>query len=124
MLFRSANPSSLETSLAVLSTVKGERWMVLGNMAELGSETTKEHLSAGLLARKAGVTRLFLVGNLAAIAAQTFGPEAEAFASADELARRLENEVVPGVTLLVKGSRINRLERVVDALELGRRAEG
>ena len=32
-----ANPSSLETSLAVLSGVKGERWLALGNMAELGS---------------------------------------------------------------------------------------
>jgi UDP-N-acetylmuramoyl-tripeptide--D-alanyl-D-alanine ligase len=119
-----ANPSSVEASLGVLSAAKGERWMVLGNMAELGSATEKEHLAAGLLARESGVTRLFLVGNLAAAAAQTFGPGAEAFDRAEDLVRRLENDVVSGVTLLVKGSRVNRLERVVDALEHGRRVEG
>ena len=43
----------------------------------------------------------------------------EWFADADSLIRRVQSEIAPGITVLVKGSRINRLERVVQALTGG-----
>ena len=47
---------------------------------------------------------------------ETFGSGGEWFADADSLIRRLQAELSAGVTVLIKGSRINRLERVVQAL--------
>ena len=49
-------------------------------------------------------------------AVETFGSGGEWFADADSLIRRLQAEIAPGVTVLIKGSRVNRLERVVQAL--------
>jgi UDP-N-acetylmuramoyl-tripeptide--D-alanyl-D-alanine ligase len=59
------------------------------------------------------------VGPQSSRAVETFGSGAEWFADADSLIRRLQAELAPGVTVLVKGSRVNRLERVVQALTGG-----
>jgi UDP-N-acetylmuramoyl-tripeptide--D-alanyl-D-alanine ligase len=74
------------------------------------------HRAAGEEARSAGVTRLFALGNLASFAAEAFGSDAEVFSDCDALADRLNGSVVAGVTVLVKGSRVNRLERLVESL--------
>ena len=52
-------------------------------------------------------------------AVETFGSGGEWFADVDGLIRRLQAELSPGVTVLIKGSRVNRLERVVQALSGG-----
>jgi UDP-N-acetylmuramoyl-tripeptide--D-alanyl-D-alanine ligase len=70
----------------------------------------------GSYARDCGIKRLFALGPLSSRAVETFGPGAEWFADADALTRRLQAELSAGVTVLIKGSRINRLERVVQAL--------
>jgi UDP-N-acetylmuramoyl-tripeptide--D-alanyl-D-alanine ligase len=111
-----ANPSSLSAGLGVLGATAGERWLVLGDMAELGVATREAHAGAGREARSAGVTRLFAVGALTADAVSEFGAGAEWFADSAALATRVAPLLRPGVTVLVKGSRLNRLERVVDAL--------
>jgi UDP-N-acetylmuramoyl-tripeptide--D-alanyl-D-alanine ligase len=111
-----ANPSSLQAGLTVLAETPSERWLVLGNMAELGASARQAHLAAGEEARRAGVTKLFALGDLAVAAADSFGAGAEVFADCDALVARLNGAVVQGVTVLVKGSRVNRLERVVDSL--------
>ena len=49
-------------------------------------------------------------------AVESFGAGAEWFASAEALAARVAGALAPDVAVLVKGSRLNRLERVVDAL--------
>ena len=66
--------------------------------------------------RECGVKRLFAIGPESSRAAEGFGAGAEWFPDAETLIRRLSAEVGPGVTLLIKGSRVNRLERVVQAL--------
>ncbi len=111
-----ANPSSFEAGIKVLATASGERWVVLGNMAELGSVEVAAHREAGLFARNAGVSRLFTLGDSAALAADAFGDGAEKFFDANELAQHIKPMIAPGITVLVKGSRVNRLERVVDAI--------
>jgi len=111
-----ANPSSLQAGLAVLAQSQDERWLVLGNMAELGDSARDAHRAAGEDARRAGVTRLFALGDLASDAADVFGSGAEVFSDCEALAARLKGSVVEGVTVLIKGSRVNRLERVVESL--------
>ena len=74
------------------------------------------HAALGRYARECGVARLFALGPESTRAVETFGSGGEWFADADSLARRLQAEIAPGVTVLVKGSRVNRLERVVQAL--------
>jgi UDP-N-acetylmuramoyl-tripeptide--D-alanyl-D-alanine ligase len=111
-----ANPSSLDAGFALLKTMPGEKWLVLGDMGELGSETEKLHAEAGRSARAAGISRLFAIGTLTGHSVDTFGAGGEWFASPTALAEKVRPMLQPGVTVLVKGSRVNRLERVVEAL--------
>ena len=114
-----ANPSSVRAGLEVLRGLTGVKWLVLGDMAELGESSHDSHAHLGQNARDCGVTRLFAHGPLSSRAVETFGAGGEWFADTDSLTRRLQAEIAPGVTVLIKGSRINRLERVVQALTLG-----
>jgi UDP-N-acetylmuramoyl-tripeptide--D-alanyl-D-alanine ligase len=114
-----ANPSSVRAGLEVLRALPGATWLVLGDMAELGEFAEDSHAHMGAYARDCGIKRLFAVGPQSSRAVETFGAGAEWFADADSLTRRLQAELAPGVTVLIKGSRINRLERVVQALTSG-----
>lgn len=114
-----ANPDSLDAALQVLASVPGRRWLALGDMLELGTDAEAIHARAGERARALGVERLFAVGPLSAAAVRAFGPDAEHFDDAAELAARIDAELEPGVTVLVKGSRGMRMERVVAALQDG-----
>ena len=111
-----ANPSSVRAGLDVLRSVGGATWLVLGDMAELGEHALQSHVQIGEYARECGVQRLFAIGPESSRAAESFGAGAEWFPDAESLIRRLSAEVASGVTLLIKGSRVNRLERVVQAL--------
>ena len=115
-----ANPASLLAALEVLSAVPGERWLALGDMAELGGEAEALHTSAGRRAHDAGVTRLYAVGELSRFAVEAFieqgGGLAWHFSAQDRLIERLQEDLQPVCTLLVKGSRSAHMERVVDAL--------
>jgi UDP-N-acetylmuramoyl-tripeptide--D-alanyl-D-alanine ligase len=114
-----ANPSSVRAALEVLRSLTGPTWLVLGDMAELGEVSHDSHAHIGSYARDCGIKRLFAMGPLSSRAVETFGSGGEWFADADSLTRRLQSELSPGVTVLIKGSRINRLERVVQALTGG-----
>jgi UDP-N-acetylmuramoyl-tripeptide--D-alanyl-D-alanine ligase len=119
-----ANPSSVRAALEVLRTLSGTTWLVLGDMAELGESSQDSHAHIGSYARDCGIKRLFAMGPLSSRAVETFGSGGEWFADADSLTRRLQAELSPGVTVLIKGSRINRLERVVQALTGGGAGSG
>jgi UDP-N-acetylmuramoyl-tripeptide--D-alanyl-D-alanine ligase len=111
-----ANPGSLRVGLHALADVPGERWLVLGEMAELGEEGPRLHAEMGALARESGVTRLLAVGAGSRPAVDAFGEGASWHASTDELIATLLPELHAGLTVYVKGSRVNRLERVTAAL--------
>ncbi len=106
----------MRAGLEVLAELPGRRWLVLGDMAELGDAGAASHREIGELARALGVERLFSFGALAALAADTFGAGAERFGDAAELVRALDATLAADVRVLIKGSRVNRLERVVEAL--------
>jgi UDP-N-acetylmuramyl pentapeptide synthase len=111
-----ANPSSVRAGIEVLAQLEGRRWLVLGDMGELGEFAPAAHAEAGLQARSLGVERLYTFGPLAALAAASFGEGARSFPDVDALARALDAEADREVRILIKGSRSNRLERVVEAL--------
>jgi UDP-N-acetylmuramoyl-tripeptide--D-alanyl-D-alanine ligase len=111
-----ANPGSLRVGLRALADVPGERWFVLGEMAELGEEGPRLHADMGALARECGVTRLLALGTGSLPAVEAFGVGATWHANADELITALLADLRAGVTIYVKGSRVNRLERVAGAL--------
>jgi UDP-N-acetylmuramoyl-tripeptide--D-alanyl-D-alanine ligase len=114
-----ANPSSVRAGLEVLRSLSGTTWLVLADMAELGEHTSDSHAHMGAYARDCGVQRLFAMGEQSSRSVETFGAGGEWFADVDSLVRRLRGELAPGVTVLIKGSRVNRLERVVQALTGG-----
>ncbi|MEA5444843.1 UDP-N-acetylmuramoyl-tripeptide--D-alanyl-D-alanine ligase [Gammaproteobacteria bacterium AB-CW1] len=111
-----ANPGSLAVALEWLQQRPVPRWVVLGDMGELGLGAAEAHRQAGHLIREAGVERLFCIGHLAAEAAAAFGAGAELYARVDRLVEILRQELREDVTLLVKGSRAMGLERLIDSL--------
>jgi UDP-N-acetylmuramoyl-tripeptide--D-alanyl-D-alanine ligase len=121
-----ANPASLYSALQVLASLPGERWLVLGDMKELGPGSRKMHREVGETAAVMGVKRLFAVGEMAADAVDAFGPGGRHFADRDALAQALRREIRPGVNCLVKGSRSMGMEGIVEALvgESGLREAG
>jgi len=117
-----ANPSSVRAGLEVLRALAGRTWLVLGDMAELGDHTQASHAEMGDFARDCGVERLFATGAESAHAVARFGQGGEWFADAEALIARVQPLLTTGVTVLIKGSRVNRLERVVKALITGAQA--
>lgn len=111
-----ANPGSFAAAFAVLGEAAPRRWAVVGEMGELGDETESAHRALGEHARAAGIERLWAFGPSREVTCQAFGPGAEPVDDLDTLAASLRERLDAETALLVKGSRSNRLERLVAAL--------
>jgi UDP-N-acetylmuramoyl-tripeptide--D-alanyl-D-alanine ligase len=111
-----ANPSSLKAGLDALQSFGGARWLVLGDMLELGDSSDELHAEIGRYARQSGIVRLLAIGVRSHFAVEAFGPGAQWFADVDALIAAARKTLAPGVAVLIKGSRANRLERVATAL--------
>ncbi len=111
-----ANPGSVRAAIAFLEGLAGERWLVLGDMAELGADSPAMHREMGELARRSGVMRLFCTGPQSRSAADGFGTNAQWYEDVDGLSKALRAALRAGTTVLVKGSRSMGMERVVQAL--------
>ncbi len=111
-----ANPGSMAAAIDTLLLAAGERWLVLGDMAELGSDALALHAGIGARARASGIDRLFAVGPLGEATVEAFGAGGEHFADKDSLVAALQAHWHAGVTCLVKGSRSAGMEHVVRAL--------
>jgi UDP-N-acetylmuramoyl-tripeptide--D-alanyl-D-alanine ligase len=111
-----ANPASLRAGIEVLAGCGGRRVLALGDMAELGPTAPELHAEAGRMARQMEIERLYATGPLSCHAAESFGPGGRCFDSAEDLAAALRPELDVNTTVLVKGSRSVRMERVVTAL--------
>jgi UDP-N-acetylmuramoyl-tripeptide--D-alanyl-D-alanine ligase len=111
-----ANPDSVRAAIDVLATAPSPRWLVFGDMGEVGVNGPGFHREIGEHARAARIDRLLTVGTLVAETTAAFGAGAEHFAAVDALAAYVVASAPAGATVLVKGSRVMRLERVVAAL--------
>ncbi|MDO9053320.1 MAG: UDP-N-acetylmuramoyl-tripeptide--D-alanyl-D-alanine ligase [Gallionella sp.] len=108
-----ANPASLQAAIAVLAQAEGRRVLVLGDMGELGENAAGFHAGIGDTARRSGIEKLYALGELSRNAAREFGSEAQHFDRVEDLLNALETELAAGTTVLVKGSRFMKMERVV-----------
>jgi UDP-N-acetylmuramoyl-tripeptide--D-alanyl-D-alanine ligase len=110
-----ANPDSVRAALAVLAELPGPRLLVLGDMGEVGAQGPAFHTEAGAEARAAGIDHLYAIGELARFAVAAF-PGARHFESIDALNAAVLHVLPQTSSLLVKGSRFMRMERVVEAV--------
>jgi UDP-N-acetylmuramoyl-tripeptide--D-alanyl-D-alanine ligase len=108
-----ANPASMHAALEVLAQAPGKRIFVLGDMGELGADAAQFHREIGIAARELGIERMFALGELSAGAVQEFGARALHCADVEELQEALGRELDEQTTVLVKGSRFMKMERVV-----------
>jgi UDP-N-acetylmuramoyl-tripeptide--D-alanyl-D-alanine ligase len=111
-----ANPQSMRAALEVLAKKPGRRLFVMGDMGELGPDAAALHRQLGAAARELGVERLFALGEFSRNAVEAFGSAGRWYERIEELLADVESELEPGVTVLVKGSRFMRMERVVRSL--------
>ena len=112
-----ANPDSVRAAIAWLSNAKGKTMLILGDMGELGPDSSRLHGEIGVAARDAGIGALLALGKASEAAAASFGEGANHFQDVDALAARAKSLLEPGMTVLVKGSRFMKMERVVEQLE-------
>ena len=106
-----ANPDSVRAAIDVLASCPPPTALVLGDMGEVGERSSEFHREVGEYARAQGVTQLLAMGEASREAVAAFGQGARHFDSVQDLISNLK-----GNTILVKGSRFMKMERVVAAL--------
>lgn len=111
-----ANPDSVRAAIDVLAGAGTNTLLVLGEMGEVGEQGPDFHLEVGRYAAERGIGALYAVGEQTVHAVAGFGPGARHFATIEELIRAVQPASKRDATLLVKGSRFMRMERVVAAL--------
>jgi len=111
-----ANPDSVRAAIDVLAAEGGAKVLLLGDMAEVGERGVEFHQEIGRYARARGIDRLFAFGELSSACVAAFGEGARHFVTVQALISAAQAELRPRTTMLVKGSRFMRMERVVAAL--------
>ncbi|CAM4204573.1 bifunctional UDP-N-acetylmuramoyl-L-alanyl-D-glutamate--2,6-diaminopimelate ligase MurE/UDP-N-acetylmuramoyl-tripeptide--D-alanyl-D-alanine ligase MurF [Bordetella tumbae] len=109
-----ANPDSVRAAVDVLAQLPGPRALVLGDMGEVGDNGPAMHREVGEYAREHGIDALYTLGEASRDAAAAFGDGAVSCESVEAIVAALQS--MRPASLLVKGSRFMRMERVVKVL--------
>jgi UDP-N-acetylmuramoyl-tripeptide--D-alanyl-D-alanine ligase len=107
-----ANPDSVRAAIDVLATCPGPTALVLGDMGEVGDQGPEFHAEVGRYAKQKGIGMLLGLGSASADAVKAFGAGAEHF---DDI-EKLKQKNIEAKTILIKGSRFMKMERVVSML--------
>ena len=110
-----ANPDSMRAAIEVLAALPGPRLLVMGDMGEVGDQGPQFHEEAGCLAQELGVEKLFTLGLQSERAARSF-EQGQHFADIEALNAAVLAELPQLGSVLVKGSRFMKMERVVQAI--------
>lgn len=110
-----ANPDSMQAAIDVLAELPGPRLLVMGDMGEVGSEGPQFHAEAGSHARARCIEKLFTLGEQSQGASLAFG-EGRHFGDVAALAAAVEAELPHVASILVKGSRFMKMERLVQVV--------
>jgi UDP-N-acetylmuramoyl-tripeptide--D-alanyl-D-alanine ligase len=110
-----ANPDSVRAAIDVLAQYPSPRILVLGDMGEVGTQGKQFHEEIGAYAASRGIDTVLATGELARHLA---GAGARHFEQFDELLAALDSTLgsKSDATVLVKGSRFMKMERVVQHL--------
>jgi len=111
-----ANPDSMRAAIDVLAALPGRRIFVMGDMGEVGEAAGQVHSEIGGHAKSMGIDRLFALGDKSAAAAHDFGAGGSHHLGVDALVKALKPLMNEEATVLVKGSRFMRMERVVEQI--------
>lgn len=117
-----ANPKSFEAAMASLATTEKPLWLVLGDFAELGADSDRIHQQIGEELSGSNVQQFFAVGDGMLNAVNAFNQSVQSdvtarhFSDKHALADTLMNELTAGVVVLVKGSRSQGLESVIEKI--------
>jgi UDP-N-acetylmuramoyl-tripeptide--D-alanyl-D-alanine ligase len=115
-----ANVASVNAAVDLLASFSGRRILILGDMGELGEKARYYHEQVGDYAKQQGVDNLYTLGVLSQNASEAFNGNGHHFSQVEELVEYLLSALTNeqrDITILVKGSRSARMERVVVALE-------
>ncbi|MDR1423254.1 MAG: UDP-N-acetylmuramoyl-tripeptide--D-alanyl-D-alanine ligase [Azoarcus sp.] len=111
-----ANPDSVRAGIDVLAQMPGATFLVLGDMGEVGETSAQAHDEVGGYAKSKGIGALYTLGTMSEVAGRNFGEGGLHFGSVESLVAALVPRLEANATVLVKGSRFMRMERVADAL--------
>ena len=95
------------------------RWLLLGDMGEVGDQGPAFHQEIGAYAQARGIDEFWCAGTLCAHAAHAYGPDARHFADTPALLAALGDSAAAEpafASVLVKGSRFMGMERAVALL--------
>ena len=111
-----ANPDSVRAAIEVLAQTAAPRVLVLGDMGEVGNDGRQFHEEIGAYAQERGIEQLFTLGELARHSSSAFGANARHYDDIQNLQQALDGMLTPASSVLVKGSRFMKMERVVQHL--------
>lgn len=113
-----ASPKSVEAAIDWLAETEGSKWLVLGDLAEMGADTKNWHQHLGAYALEKKLDQVFTLGQLSAATSIAFG-SGQHYDALPPLCQALQQQLrlSKQVKILVKGSRGAHMERVVLALE-------
>ena len=111
-----ANPDSVRAAIDVLAELPAPRLLVLGDMGEVGTQGPEFHQEVGLHAAQQGIDHVLCLGDLAAHTAKACGAHAQHMNDIDSLTQRVMQHLPTLGSVLVKGSRFMKMERVIDAI--------
>jgi len=111
-----ANPDSVRAVIDVLAELPAPRLLVLGDMGEVGNQGPEFHAEVGSYAAECGIEVLYTLGDLCVHSAKAFG-SARHFEDMDSLLASVTAHVGQFRSVVVKGSRTMKMERVVQALQ-------
>ncbi|MDQ3060408.1 MAG: UDP-N-acetylmuramoyl-tripeptide--D-alanyl-D-alanine ligase [Pseudomonadota bacterium] len=112
-----ANPDSMQAAIDVLAELPGPRLLVMGDMGEVGEQGPQFHAEAGRHAAAASIGHLFTLGEQSGQASAAFGAASRHFNDMAELLAAVAAQLPQVASVLVKGSRFMKMERVVQAVQ-------
>ena len=107
-----ANPDSVRAAIDVLAELPAPRLMVLGDMGEVGQQGPEFHAEVGAYAQTRGIDALFTLGGLCVHSSHAFAG-ARHFETMEALQEAVLAQISHFSSVLVKGSRFMKMERVV-----------
>ena len=121
--------ANADSTLAALETLcdlplQGRRVAVLGDMAELGTQSAAAHVEVGRRAAKLGIGQLFVIGKMGPVTARAARDAGLTrvieFAEVEMAAPAIKNFLKTGDVVLLKASRVSHLERIAESLQTER----